>query len=615
MPNQKVIGIAVFAVIIIALGIFAYFKFFGGGKEAQDKALKEKMRQESVEAELKLTVVEPVVTDIIARLKNLRLADQEIILYRDGIKKLMEVAPLMKTIYQKQIGTSADARVAAVTDADRELFDRYGHPWGLSDTSELCVADPNFPPRRSGVIPDGLSCDIANKIGSPFEAIVKLDSGELKAVPYAEVFAPELLRSAVYLREASVIFKQMPREEKFAKYLSDLAVTFESKEPYPYAISDASWVDALTSESLLFARIGADEVGGDGVGDACESKARFHFNLGLISKEAGKIAEALKPSVDRFEKQFSELINDPANYIATPIQVEMPVFLDVIYANGDDVGGPGGTPIGQTLPNWCGSDGKGDCKHGTMIYVNKTLKAYNEDIMKKYIMPLFAGELQQYFNSAKGLDSVVYHELFHNLGPRDKKKKPGSEKTYGETLTTSAGESWKSALEELKAQTGSLYMAGEFYKDAVAKHEGGEIDDAKFAEETKNFKEHILYDMAWSFRMILRGSRPGPEFKSRNPYARLATVQIGILVEEGALKFDEAKKTWDIDFSKMPSAVTTLTKKVGQLYVKADADEVEKMFLNYMQGGGEKLLHRDHLLETAREMPSVLFNYQLKGLE
>lgn len=607
MKKWTIVGLVVVVVAAASLYILTSKKGATGGEN-------ELKRQQLVEAELALTVVEPEVNDLIAKLKDFPgITDTEIAFYRDGVKKLMEAAPIIKLLYQKQIGASPNDRIAAATDNDRELIDRYGHPWCMANSDPLCVAVPTFLKKTSTVIPDDLSCDEANKMGSPFEAIVKKD-GKLTNVPYSQMWPEEQKSVAAILKSAAGIFANVPREEKFVTYLNDLAATFGSIEPHPYAKTDLSWTDFLSSDSLLFARIGADEVGGDELGDKCESKARYHFIVGLRNEGANEIVGRLKPVIEKFEKNFSDLVNDPVNYVPRNIQVQLPLFLDVLYANGDSTGGPNGTTIGQTLPNWCGPDGNGECMRGTMIYVNKTVKAYGQKIMEDYIKPLFDEKLYGLFNTALGLDAVVYHEMFHNLGPRESTKKPNSDETYGERLTTKGGVSWKIPLEELKAQTGSMFMATLYYKDAEAKHTAGEMDDATFEKSVKNYREHMLYEMSWSLRMILRGSRGGPEFTPKSAYSKLAAVVIGFLTEQGALTYDDATKKWSVDFDKMPDAVMALMKKTGSLYISASVDDVEKFFLYYIKGDGEKLLHRDRILEVAGKMPSVLFDYQIKGL-
>lgn len=590
------------------------FYYFNNDFEAIYAPLAEELRREKIKKELELTYTEPQVTDIIVKLKgHPGVTDSEIATYRDGIKKLLEIAPIMQLLYQKQIGASPDDRIKAVTDDDRALYDRYGHPWCMSDMSDFCVALPNFKKRTSNVIPPDVSCADANKIGSPFEIVLKTDEGGLTSKPYNKVWSKELGEASEKLKEAAVIFEKIPREEKFAKYLNNEADAFLNFAPYPYAESDISWVNALTSDSLLFLRIGADEVGG-GVGDNCGSRARFHFNIGVKNSGAKDVLDKVGAQAQKFEDLFAELVNDPKGYEARKVDVKVPVFLDVITSNGDDSGGPDGIHVAQTLPNWCGSDGLGKCINGTMVYTNLATMSYANDIMKKYIMPLLDPSLEKYYDENDVANFFVLHEIFHNIGPTFNTKKPGSDETYFGSLTTKDGNSWSLPLEELKSQTGALYMATVFYQDAVKKHDGGEVSDDEFARESEKYKKYMTYNTAWAIRKILAGSRSGPEFSSSSPYSRLATVQLGFLTEAGAINYNEETKQWSIDFDKMPAAVTSLMKKVGDIYVKANADEVQDFFLYYMKGDGEKLLHRDHIVKAAWAMPAAVPEYQIKGL-
>jgi hypothetical protein len=204
--------------------------------------------------------------------------------------------------------------------------------------------------------------------------------------------------------------------------------------------------------------------------------------------------------------------------------------------------------------------------------------------------------------------------MFHNVGPRDGRKKPGSESTYGEFLVTKEGESWKGPIEELKAQNGSLFIATEFYRDAIAAHDAGKMDDKAFELETKKYREHVFYDLVWALRMVMRAVRNSPDFKNATPYSKLAAVQIGFFTSLGALTYDDKAGTWTINYDKMPDAITTLMKKCGELYVKSDPKAVADFFNYYMKGEGSKLVHADKILLVAKDMPSTLFDYRLKGL-
>ena len=80
-----------------------------------------------------------------------------------------------------------------------------------------------------------------------------------------------------------------------------------------------------------------------------------------------------------------------------------------------------------------------------------------------------------------------------------------------------------SMLEELKAQSGALY-----YIDYAKKK--GIIDD-KLAAQT------YLHDIIWSFGHISRGMYD--ENKKPKPYSQLSAIQLGFLIEEGAVQFVE----------------------------------------------------------------------------
>jgi len=594
---------------VVPSGNFYYFttKF-----EEFYAPLIEEIRQKKVAAELELTTYEPMVTNVGETLRQFpEVTAEELENYKEGISKLLEIAPIMHSLYLYQIGGDAEDAKLAATENDKELIKRYGHPWCLSDNSELCVAIPTFKKRGSETIPPDVPCQEANKIGSPFEVVSRDKDGNLIPIPYNTFWEKELKEAAEKAREAAGIFEKIPREAVLAKHLKDLADAFLSKEPYPYATSDASWAESLTSDSLLFVRIGPDEVGGDSVGDPCESKARFHFNLGIKNKSVREMVAKLEPELPRLETMFAELIGDPQNYQPRQLSILLPVFVDVIYANGDDIGGPGGTNVGQTLPNWCGSDGKGECTHGTMVYLNKTIKSYSRALMEKYIMPLFSEDVRGMFDENANIMSVVYHELFHNLGPMYKLKKPGSEATYGDTLVAASGESWKVPIEELKAQTGAMFMATVFFEDAKQKLNSGQITEEEFRKAEEEYKGEIMRDLAWCMRMIMRASREDMNYTTRNPYARLAAVQIGFLSQHKALVFDDKQGVWKVDFSKMPEAIRALMKRTGELYAKADANQIEEFFLYYMRGDGEKLLHRKRILEVAGKMPTTLFEYKV----
>src|SRR5204862_157705 len=117
-----------------------------------------------------------------------------------------------------------------------------------------------------------------------------------------------------------------------------------------------------------------------------------------------------------------------------------------------------------------------------------------------------------------GLLATILHEATHNLGP-------AHEYAYkGKTDAQWFGGSLASMLEELKAQTGALY-----YVD-FTKRKG--LVSPELALQT------YVDCVVWGFGHISRGMyTPTGE---RKAYSQLAAVQMGFLLDEGAITFDPA---------------------------------------------------------------------------
>lgn len=574
------------------------------------------LRKAAVERELELTYREPVKTNFEAWLgKNTNATSEEIGHYKAGMREMVEVSKQMKLLYQKDIGYNAELKTERGDASDQELIDRYGHPWCIGDQGPLCVALPSLPDRGSGVFLNGVTCEEAgtdlNSFGNPFSAVQKDKDGNLRLIPYAEIFGKEQRKAAGHIRAAADHFASIPREKAFVDHLRALADAMEGTEMFPYVEADRTWHIHGHSDSIFLLRAGADEVGGDGVGDNCTTKARHHMTLGLINPQSGEMSKANEPYLQVWENDFADLIGDPSLYKAQNVVMSLPKFADVILATGDDVGGPNGTSIGQTLPNWCGEDGLEEpCKRRLMIFTNKTLRAYSPESMRKYIMPLFNPiHHGEFVEGDIGLESVVVHETVHNFGPQPGKPKPGTDTTYEATMGK-----WKGTFEELKAQTGSLYFPGKKLLEARAKFKAGEIDEKQLEAAEKHYRKNILYDMGWCMRMIVMAVRGG-KFEGGN-YSRLAAIQVGYLMKNGVLTYDEKNGHWTVHFEndKCLNGIRDLMQKVLKLYAEGGTEKVDKFVTYYLNGDGFKLLHHERIVEAAGDMPSVLFDYELEGI-
>ncbi|MBI2974410.1 MAG: hypothetical protein HYY43_02320, partial [Deltaproteobacteria bacterium] len=573
------------------------------------KSSVELYRNEKIKRELELTYLEEIHTDFDRWLrKNTDANEAQISAYKKGVKELLEAASVMQVIYQKQIGFNGLTGDEKLTEADSALIGRYGHPFCMGDQGAFCMALPSLSARSlNGVFPQGIKCDDMKGdlegLENPFSTVIQNSDKTFATVPYAIAYKKDISAAVEHLRAAAVHFGEISREVPFSRHLLTLANALESEKPFPFLESDASWHVFGESDSIFMFRAGPDETGGDGVGDECQTKARFHFRLGLKVQEAKAFVDKYSPYFQKWENKVADLIGDSKNYEATAVVMNLPEFSDTIYETGDDIGGPNGTPIGQTLPNWCGADGKEEpCKRRVMIYRNKTLLSYGDKIVKKYIMPLFKSAHEEEFSSEDaGLRAVLLHEIGHNFGPQPGKPKPGADTTFDAGMGK-----WRGAMEEMKAEVLSLFFEGELLKEARADFKAGKISKTDLAKAETYYRKRAVYGIAWAERMILRATRGG-KFEG-NAYSKLSAVEVGFLLESGGLSYDESSKEFGFNFAgdKFMNGVEQLTKKMLRIYAGGSEQDASDLFLRYMEGDGFKLLHTDRLREIAGNMPSAL---------
>jgi len=575
----------------------------------------ETYRQERVAVELSRSRVVVIDVNVDKRLREYAgVTEGEIREYKAGMKLLLKVSEGIQKHYNGQIGVRKEFYAESLTSNDRELIRRHDHPWCTLDTSPFCVAVPSLPARRNLLYPENAGCEKTREDlqlwGSPFSVLAMDDAGNAEFTPYAKAF--DQSGEAELLRRAAVHFYNIPREKKLAEYLAALADALESDKIFPYIASDKLWHETVPSGSLLLVRAGADETGGYGLGDTCESRALFHFNLGLKNLEAAKGAEEHSLWGQKWEDGIAGLVGDEKLYGAHEAAISLPWFHDIIMASGDNIGGGAvQNAIGQTLPNWCGSDGLEEpCPRSTMVFVNKTELAYAKPLVDEYIMPLFSPEQREFFAVKAGAMNVLFHEEFHNFGPQSGKPKPGTAITYEMAM-----KDWGIMIEELKAEVGGCWGAGTIYLKAKEDFKTGLIDAEKFSEYQRQYKEMMTFSLTWTFRQVANGLAKGDLKYDR--YSCLSAVVIGYLTETGVIEYDESGGFWNMDFEseEFQKGIEDLLAKILKYYVSSDVEGFDAFVKGYMEDGGKfHHLHAETIKKVAGEMPLVISEYRPRGL-
>ena len=193
-------------------------------------------------------------------------------------------------------------------------------------------------------------------------------------------------------------------------------------------------------------------------------------------------------------------------------------------------------------------------------------RANAESLVTKESMGSYAKD------TTPGLLSTILHEATHNLGPTHEYVFKGKkdDEAFGGGLS--------SMLEELKAQTGALFFIG-FLKDKG-------IITPELAQQT------YMDSLTWTFGHISQGMWADEAKTKRKAYSQLAAIQLGFLLDEGAITFDKTGHAangtdlgaFTIHFDKLPAAISKLMATVGRIKATNDKDGALALAQKYVEG-------------------------------
>jgi hypothetical protein len=191
-----------------------------------------------------------------------------------------------------------------------------------------------------------------------------------------------------------------------------------------------------------------------------------------------------------------------------------------------------------------------------------------------------------------GLLITILHEATHNLGPAHEYKVNG--KTAGEIF----GGPIASVLEELKAQSGGLFLL-ELLRDK--KIISDELARQSYAD-----------GIVWAFGHISQGMYDGAG--KRKTYGNVAAIQIGLLIDRGAIAWDDKAKAADgaetgafvIQYDKLPAAVDDMMKLVAGIKARGDKAAADALLAKYVDG---PTVPHDAITKRFLRFPKASFVY------
>ncbi len=515
---------------------------------------------------------------------------------RRFVSHVLEATHRIDRLFARMSGAEALASRLPDDSASRSLFRRNWGPRCLAPRTQdhpACTAIPGSPAPVFDLYPPSIQEDPefcasleslpnASDLLSPFTVVRQKDGG-LVAVPYTDAYKEDMDAVAEQLRAAAAALEGT-KENALRAYLTAAARAFIDNDWEP---ADEAWSRMNARNSAWYLRIGPDEV----YWEPCARKAGFHVTLARINTDSLQWEDKLLPVQQEMENDLASLIGPP--YKARTVTFHLPDFIDIVWNAGDDREALGAT-IGQSLPNWgpVANEGRGRTVAMSNLYTDPD----SARIQREQVLSLFtAGAADLYTDDpGPGLLSTILHEATHNFGPAHEytyKKKTDADWFGGPLAST---------MEELKAQCGALWFTGWLLDHGVI--------DRKLAEET------WVDSLRWAMDHISRGMYTG----SGRPkaYSQLSAVQIGFLLDEGALTFDPEtvaangtdRGAFTVHFDLFPAAVEKLTRMVGRIKATGDREKAEELQSRYVDSD---FLPHEVIEERILRHPKASFVYSV----
>jgi hypothetical protein len=523
---------------------------------------------------------------------------------RAFVARMLEVARWIDRLYQKQRGTAGLEREIPSDDpASAALFFRNQGPFCEAPKTEKdpsCRALPRPVERSVGLYPADLQknpkfCEQlerapnAKELMGHFSAVVAGEKpNTFAAKPYSKAFPEETSAIAALLETAA---RELGSDEAaLAKYLNAAAAGFRNDDWEP---ANEAWVAMSPHNSKYYLRVGPDEV----YYEPCAWKAGFALTFARINPDSLSWQTRLDPLKQELENEMAALAGKP--YRARPVKFKLPDFIDIIL-NAGDSRGPLGATIGQSLPNWGAVSKRGG---RTVTMTNIAIDADSQAQQRESMSTLFCSATMAKASTDPKvmLLSIVLHEAAHNLGPS------GEYAVNGKVAEQAFGGGLAATLEELKAQTASLYFPQRLLERKLIP-----------AEETER---SYIQEVAWAFGHVAQGMYDG----SGQPrhYSQLASIQLGALTKAGALTWKATERAangtdtgcFELDLAQFPKAAGALLQQVLQIKARGDRAAGEKLRAEWVDADGPWKTTRAVIAERWLRAPKASYVYSIRGLD
>ena len=509
------------------------------------------------------------------------------------VAHMMKVGTLVDQLYEKKNGSAALAEKLPADPASRSLFRRNRGPKCVGPKTEkeaLCSAIPGSPKPIFDLYPAELQADpkFCTKLEKEASAALQDHFAVVrdgKAIPYTEHYKAEMAAISNELTAAADAMKD-PAETALVTYLHAAATSFTTNNWVP---ADEAWAKMTVDNSKWYVRVAPDET----YWEPCAQKAGVHLTFARINQASKAWQQKLVPVQQEMEQAIADRAGPP--YKARKVTFHLPDFIEIVINAGDDRD-PLGATIGQSLPNWgpVANEGRGRTVAMTNINTDRdSMQARREQAESL----LDAESMKMYLVSPEpGLLNTILHEATHNFGPAHEYKVAG--KKAAEVFTGPIA----SMMEELKAQTGGLFLI-EFLR--AKKLISDELAAQAYADA-----------IVWAFGHTSQGMYTGAG--ERKAYSNLAAIQIGFLIDKGALSWSATAKAangkdtgaFTIHQDKLVRAIEEMMSVVGGIKSRGDRAGAEALIKKYVDSS--EVVPHDTIKERFLRHPKPSFVYSVK---
>ena len=446
---------------------------------------------------------------------------------RQMIALLIDAAQIMDGLFWRQsFGDDYEAWLDSIADDRTRRFAELNYgPWDALDDDKPFMDGFGPKPLGAKFYPEDMSKEEFEEAYLPGKAglytFVRRDpAGDLYLVPFSVEYKEELADTARILREAA----KLAKSPDFANYLKLRAAALISDD---FQLSDSYWMDVKDNEVDVV--IGPIETYLDRLYGYRAAYEAYVLIKDLewsnrLSRFAGflpALQEGL-PVPDVY-KQESPGANADLN------------AYDVVYYAGHS--NAGSKTIAINLPN----DEQVQLDKGSRrLQLKNAMQAKYEKILEPIADVLIDESQRKHITFNAFFSNTMFHEVAHGLGIKNT--------INGKGTVANALQDLASSMEEGKADILGLYMITEL-------HKAGELGDV-------DLRDFYVTFMTGIFRSV--------RFGAASAHGKANMVRFNFFLDEGAFVRDAETGRYSVDFDRMATAITNLSRLL--LTLQGDGD-------------------------------------------